>query len=166
MGRVVPKANEGLAGVTARETRTAAPTLSVAQAVTEPEVAVIVAPPTPVPVANPVLAMVAKAVEDELHVTELVRVCVLPSLYVPVAANCWLVPSAIVALEGVSQSEVSTAGVTVNVAEPPIVPKVAVIVALPCATLVASPPLLNVAIDVAEEVQVAVLVRFCVVPSL
>jgi hypothetical protein len=56
--------------------------------------------------------------------------------------------------------------VTVNVAEPLIVPDLAVIVALPCATLVASPPLLTVAIDFAEEVQVAVLVRFCIVPLL
>jgi hypothetical protein len=31
---------------------------------------------------------------------------------------------------------------------------------------VANPPLLTVAIDVAEEVQVALLVRFCVVPLL
>jgi len=36
--------------------------------------------PTPVPVANPPLAMVATVVNDELQVTELVRVCELPSL--------------------------------------------------------------------------------------
>jgi hypothetical protein len=56
--------------------------------------------------------------------------------------------------------------VTVNVAEPVIVPEVAVMVALPDAKLVASPPLLTVAIEVAEEVQVAVEVRVCVVPLL
>jgi hypothetical protein len=67
---------------------------------------------------------------------------------------------------GVTAIEVKTAAVTVNVAEPLIVPEVAVIVAVPCATLVASPPLLTVAIDVAEEVQVAVVVRFCFVPLL
>jgi hypothetical protein len=67
---------------------------------------------------------------------------------------------------GVTEIEVNTAAVTVNVAEPLIVPDLAVIVALPCATLVARPPLLTVAIDVAEEVQVALLVRFCVVPLL
>jgi hypothetical protein len=67
---------------------------------------------------------------------------------------------------GVTEIEVSTGGVTVNVAEPLMVPDFAVMVALPCATLVASPPLLTVAIDFAEEVQVAVLVRFCVVPLL
>jgi hypothetical protein len=55
--------------------------------------------------------------------------------------------------------------VTVNVAEPLIVPDLAVMVVLPFATLVANPPLLMVAIDFAEEVQVAV-VRFWVVPLL
>jgi hypothetical protein len=64
---------------------------------------------------------------------------------------------------GVTAIEVNTAAVTVNVDDPLIVPEVAVMVALPCATLVASPPLLTVAIVVAEEVQVAVVVRFCVV---
>jgi hypothetical protein len=67
---------------------------------------------------------------------------------------------------GVTEIEVNTAAVTVNVAEPLIVPEVAVIVVLPDATLVASPPLLTVAIEVAEEVQVAVEVRVCVVPLL
>jgi hypothetical protein len=67
---------------------------------------------------------------------------------------------------GVTEIEVNTAAVTVSVAEPLIVPDLAVIVALPCATLVARPPLLTVAIDVAEEVQVALLVRFWVVPLL
>jgi len=67
---------------------------------------------------------------------------------------------------GVTEIEVKTATVTVNVAEPLIVPEAAVIVVLPDATLVASPPLLTVAIEVAEEVQVAVEVRVCVVPLL
>jgi hypothetical protein len=51
----------------------------VAEAVMEPEVAVMVAVPTPTPVAKPLVAMVA-AVEDELQVTVLVRSCVLPLL--------------------------------------------------------------------------------------
>jgi hypothetical protein len=41
---------------------------------------VIVAVPAPVPVAKPLLAMLATVIEDELHVTELLRFCVLPSL--------------------------------------------------------------------------------------
>jgi hypothetical protein len=67
---------------------------------------------------------------------------------------------------GVTEIEVNTAAVTVNVAAPLIVPEVAVMVAVPCATLVASPALLTVATDFAEEVHVAVLVRFWVVPLL
>jgi hypothetical protein len=61
---------------------------------------------------------------------------------------------------GVTEIEVKTAAVTVRVAEPLIVPDFAVMVVLPFATLVAKPPLLMVAMDFAEEVQVAVLVRF------
>ena len=75
-------------------------------------------------------------------------------------------PAATEAVVGVTAIEVKTAAVTVNVAEPLIVPDLAVTVVLPCATLVASPPLLMVAFDLAEEVQVAVVVRFCVVPVL
>jgi hypothetical protein len=75
-------------------------------------------------------------------------------------------PAATEAVAGVTEIEVKTAAVTVNVAEPLIVPEVAVMVALPGATLVASPPLLTVAAAVAEEVQVALVVRFCVEPLL
>jgi hypothetical protein len=66
----------------------------------------------------------------------------------------------------VTESEVNTAAVTVNAAEPPIEPEAAVMVAAPCATLVASPPLLTVAMEFADDVHVDVLVRFCVVPLL
>ncbi len=62
--------------------------------------------------------------------------------------------------------EVSSAAVTVNVAEPLIVPDLAVMVALPGATVVASPALLIVDTAAFDEVQVAVLVRFCFVPLL
>jgi hypothetical protein len=67
---------------------------------------------------------------------------------------------------GVTEIEVSTAAVTVNVAEPLMVPDLAVIVAVPCAMLVANPALLTVAIVVAEELQVAVLASVWVVPLL
>jgi hypothetical protein len=77
-----------------------------------------------------------------------------------------VLPAATEAVTGVTEIEVNTAAVTVNVADPPIVPDLAVIVVVPFATLVAKPTLLTVAIDFAEEVQVAVVVRFCVVPLL
>jgi hypothetical protein len=62
--------------------------------------------------------------------------------------------------------EVSTAAVTVRVVEPLTVPDVAVIVELPVATPVANPPALTVAIEIVDELQAALLVRFCVVPLL
>jgi hypothetical protein len=44
---------------------------------------------------------------------------------------CWLIPFAIDALPGVTDREVNTAAVTVNVPEPLIVPEVAVMIAVP-----------------------------------
>ncbi len=73
---------------------------------------------------------------------------------------------AIDALPGLTDIDTNTGDVTAKLVEPVIVPEVAVIIVLPGLTLVASPPLLTVAIVVADEVQVAVLVRFCLVPLL
>ena len=81
------------------------------------------------------------------------------------AVNCWVVPGLNSGFGGVTVSEVSAAGVTVNPVEPVIVPEVAWMVVLPVATAVASPPALMVATVVLVEVQVTVLVRFCVLPS-
>jgi hypothetical protein len=117
-------------------------------------------------VANPPLLTVAIAVADEVQVTVPVRFFVVPSLYVPVAVNCCFCPAATDGDAGTTEIDVNTAAVTVNVAEPWIVPEAAMIAAVPFATLVASPPLLTVAIIDADEVQVTVLVRFCVVLSL
>jgi hypothetical protein len=55
---------------------------------------------------------------------------------------------------------------TVRVAVPEIELEVAVIVVEPTDTPVARPPAAIVATEVLEEVQVAVDVRFCVLPSL
>jgi hypothetical protein len=68
-------------------------------------------------------------------------------------------------LVGVTAIEVNTAAVTVSVAEPLIVPDVAVIVAVPGAMLVANPVLLTVATEGDEDFQVAV-GRSFVVPLL
>ena len=80
--------------------------------------------------------------------------------------NCWFVPFAIEAFAGAIDNEVKIAAVTVRVAKLLMFPDVAVIFAVPLATLVARPPLLTVATEGAEELHVAVLVRFCVVPLL
>ena len=65
--------------------------------------------PCPLPSPDPPLVIVATAVLVELHVTELVRFCVLLSLYVPVAVYCWVVPLAMEALAGVTASDTSVA---------------------------------------------------------
>jgi hypothetical protein len=88
-------------------------------------------------VARPPLT-VATEPADEIHVAVAVRFCVVPSLYVPVAVNCSVYPAATDAMFGVTAIEVST-GVTVSVAEPVILPEVAVIVAVPAATPVVNP---------------------------
>lgn len=67
-------------------------------------------------------------------------------------------PAAIDATEGVTEIAVTTAGVTVKVAEPLIVPEVAVIDVVPTATLPASPAL-TVATPEGKEFQVTELVR-------
>lgn len=161
---VVPSANEGLAGVTAIESKMAGPTLSVAEAVMEPEVAVMVAVPTPVPVANPLLAMVATVAEDELQVTELVRVCVLPSLYVPVAANCWLAPLAIDALPGLTDNDTRTGAVTATLTEPVTAPELALMLVVPSRLPITNPALTDATAG-EEDVHVAEDVRSCVLPS-
>ncbi len=54
--------------------------------------------------------------------------------------------------------------VTVRTVDPLMVPEVAVMVEVPAATAVANPAALMVAALIAEEVQVAELVRLAVVP--
>jgi hypothetical protein len=67
---------------------------------------------------------------------------------------------------GVTAMETRTGAVTVRV-EDPVTPLVAAaMIDVPLARLVAKPAALMVATAGAEEVQVAVLVRFCVVPLL
>jgi hypothetical protein len=163
---VSPAGTEAVAGVTEIELSTAAVTARVADPLTAPEVAVMVAVPVATPAANPPLFIVATELEDEVQVTLLVKFCVVLLLYVPVAVNCCVLPAATVAEAGVTEILVRTAGVTVKADEPLIVPEVAVIVVVPVATLVASPLLLTVATEVDEDVQVAVLLRFCVLPLL
>src|SRR5208282_6636110 len=133
---------------------------------------------------------------DELHIAVLVRFCVLPSLYVPVAVNCCVVPAAIEGFAGVTAIETSVGAVTVSVVEPlmplvvgltiggvPVVTpvggppgrwvggvlavaKVAMMVGLPAETPVARPAALMVATPGAEELHATEAVRFCVLPLL
>jgi hypothetical protein len=113
--------------------------------------------------ANPEVFTVATVGKEDVQVTDEVRFCVLPSPYVPVAVNCWLVPNAIEALVGLTDSPTRSGGVTWRVAEPEIVPDTALMIADPCPVLVANPPLLIDATKGDDEVQPTDLVRFCVV---
>jgi hypothetical protein len=75
--------------------------------------------------------IVATDVADEVQLAVVVRSCVVPLLKVPVAVNCCVLPVEIEAVLGVTAMEVNTAAVTVKLADPLIVPEVAVIVVWP-----------------------------------
>jgi hypothetical protein len=164
---VSPAATEAAEGATEIDVNTAGVTVSGAEPLIVPDFAVMVTVPEVRLVATPLLLTVAIDVAEELHVALLVRFCVVPLLYVPVALYCCVKPAAMDAEVGVTAIELSTAVVTVNVVEPLTVPDLAVIVAVPTATAVASPVVLfTVATEVFEEVQVELVVKFCLVPLL
>ncbi len=119
-----------------------------------PDDALIVVVPAPTVAAKPELLIVATPVFDELQVTAVVNLCVVLSENVPVAANCLVVPLAMLGLVGVTASDTSVAGVTVSVSDPDMLPDVAVIVVEPAATATAMPELLIVATPVFDELQV------------
>ncbi len=77
---VLPAATEALAGVTESEVKTAAVTVSVAEPVIAPDLAVMVVVPGATVVASPLALIFAIVVADEFHSAVLVRFCVLPLL--------------------------------------------------------------------------------------
>ena len=133
-----------------------------------PDVAVMVTLPAATAVTKPLLSMVttlpatgltvAPCVLDVLQVTCELISCSVPLEYTPVAVNCWVNPTCISELGDVTRMETKVAEVTVRTAFPDLPPKVALMVGLPAATVVARPLLLIVAIDVSEEVQMACVV--------
>ena len=125
----------------------------------------MVAVPAATAVARPLLLTVATDVLDELQVTCVVISWLVPSEYVPEAANCWVTPTGMLGLAGVTDMEDRVAEVTVRVVLPEILPEVAVMVAVPAATAVARPLLLTVATDVLDELQVTCVVISWLVPS-
>ncbi len=170
---VVPLAMLGLEGVTVMDTRVAGFTVSEVDPVTLPDVAVTVVVPAATDVARPLepaaLLTAATPVLDELQVAEAVRSCVVLSENVPVAANCVVVPLAMLELVGVTVMDTRVALSTVSEVDPVTLPDVAVTVVVPAATEVARPlepaALLTVATPVLDELQVAKAVRSCVVLS-
>jgi hypothetical protein len=69
--------------------------------------------------------MMAMLVLEELHVTEEVRSCVLPSVYIPVAVNCKVPPTKVPGRLGDTAKDFSTAVCTVRLTEPLTAPTVA-----------------------------------------
>jgi hypothetical protein len=61
------------------------------------------------PLARPVALIVATSVNAELHVTESVKFCMLPSLKVPIAVNCCALPKGTAGVGGVNAIETRTA---------------------------------------------------------
>ena len=165
---VEPVVREQRGGVTAIEINIAGVTVKRVDPDLPPTVAVMVVDPTATGVANPfeppALLMAATDAADEPQVTAVVKLCVEPSEYVPVAVNCWLVPSAILGLDGAIARETRVAGVIVSVVLPEILPNVAVTVVGPADIEVANPfepaALLIVAAARDEELQVTDAVRF------
>jgi hypothetical protein len=139
-------------------------TVSVAVPLTPLSDAVTVDEPAATPVATPAALIVAIEVFALLHVTVEVTFAVELSLYVAVAVNCCVAPTAILAALGDTAIEVRVGEVppaaTVSVAVPLMPLTVAVIVVEPAATAVASPLALIVAMEVFELLQVAVEVKF------
>jgi hypothetical protein len=158
---------EGLPGVTAIEVRTKEFTFNVSEALMAPRTAEILVDPPPKPLATPAAVIPATDGWEEFHVTEVVRSCVLPSEYCPVATNCWFWPIATEGFAGVTEIDSSVGGdtVTVKVVEPVTEPKVALIVTVPAVKPEASPAE-TLATLVLDEFQAAVPVRSCVLPSL
>src|SRR3984885_11359397 len=102
----------------------------------------------------------------DVHAAVAVMFCVLPSLYVPVAKNCCVVPATTEGFVGAIAIDCNVAAVTVRTVEPVIDDDVAVIVEVPTPAPVASPAALIVATEVVPELHATVRVRFCVFPSL
>lgn len=116
---------------------------------TDPELAEIIVCPTDALLALPVLVIVATVGFDDIQVAKLVTSCTVPSVNVPLAANCCAAPSRIVGLEGLTAIDTSAAGVTVSNADPDVELDVAVTLVDPVETLVTKPALPGVLLTVA-----------------
>ena len=153
-----------MTGVTEMKDRVAEVTVRVVLPEIVPEVAVIEAVPAATAVARPLLLTVTTDVFEEVQVTCAVISRLMPSEYVPVAVNCWVTPTGILGLTGVTDTEDRVAEVTVRVLFPEINPEAAVMVVVPAATVVTRPLLLTVATDGFDEVQMTCVVISKLVP--
>ncbi len=158
----------GLAGMTTMEDRVAVFTVRSVLPEIEGlvmEVAVTVVVPMETATARPVVvSIVATDVSDEAQVTCVVKVVV--SEYVPVAVNFWGTPTGILGLAGVTAREIRVAEFTVRVVLPEILPRVAVMVAVPMETATARPVLSILATVISDEVQLTCVVITWIAPLL
>lgn len=115
---LVPGAIDWLAGETVIETSVAELTAKVTEPSVPPRLAVIVLLPALAPVAKPAGEIPATLAFDEPQMAIPVKFCVLPSVNVPVAVNCSVVPVAICGFAGETAIEASVAAVTVSVVLP------------------------------------------------
>lgn len=141
----VPSAIDGFAGVIVIERSAAGPTVKGAVVAVTPEaVAEMATVPWPTllarPAAVPEATMFATAVLVVLQVAVVVTSCVLPSVNVPSAVNCWFCPrDQVVIVAGLMAIDFRIAAVTFTVTVPLTPPKAAVTVALPWAEPVTKP---------------------------
>jgi hypothetical protein len=113
----IPKVNPS--GVTVIDAMLGAVTVRLVLCVTPAKLALIFVDPAASVVTTPVELTFAIPIAYELQATTVVRSALLPSLYVPVAVNCWLVLTGIeeAAGEMVIDFRFAAAAVTDSVAE-------------------------------------------------
>src|SRR5579863_10550143 len=152
-------------GAMASETSVALVTVTDDVPDTAPAVAVTVLDPAATACPSPFASMVITLVTLEDHCTE-VSTCVLPSSNTPVAVNACCVPGAMETVAGLTAMDSKCAATTVIVEESVNVPTVAVIVAVPAATVVANPFPSTLAMVGSEVLHVTPDTRSCIDPSL
>jgi hypothetical protein len=163
---VTPEGRLGLAGVTDMENSVAKVTGRLVFPEIVPEgvvmVALMVGLPAATVVARPLLLTVAIDVSEEVQMTWVVISKLVPSEYMPQAANCWVSPTGMLGLIGVTDMEDKVPAVTLRIAVHERVEvgtllgmvKVAVMVIVPGERAVAKPLPLTVATDGLDDVQV------------
>jgi hypothetical protein len=111
---VAPAATLTTAGVTAIAVSVfiGAVTVSAAVPLMPLKAAVTVDVPAATPVASPDTLMVAVAVEELVQLAVVLTSPEVPSLYVAIAVNCWVAPTAMLGVAGVTEIAVSVFCVT------------------------------------------------------
>jgi hypothetical protein len=156
---------DGFSGLIAIEIKCAGTTVRTVVSVKEPTVAVMVVEPDASVAASPEPSIVATEVDEELHVTPPLRSELLPSLYVAVATNCWLMPMPKVSPSGVTAIETMLGAVTVRLVDCETPPRLAEMLVVPAFTEFTRPVELTVAVAVADELHETRFVISALLPS-